>query len=113
MEQAVTAFLMNLVELQKAVQKLCGKLAQEAAAPWAPGEVLTKLTPEGYVEAYLEVFERTTIREKWPAEYWRPRGCVKTFSGCPRLAILTRHGFSLLVRAQRYHTWTFCSNLPP
>ena len=35
-----------------------------------PKEVLTKLMEGDVVEAYLEVFEQTARREKWPVAEW-------------------------------------------
>ena len=66
--QALEALVKSQTELQRAVQELVRKFAEERTQPEsrAPSEVLTKLSPNDDVEAYLNLFERTAARERWP-----------------------------------------------
>ena len=126
---AINALLQNQAELQAAVQELVRRTAREIPTTRAPGEVLTKLTPEDDVEAYLELFERTAARERWPVAEWG--SILSSFlSGeaqrvCHELpladardyaklkhAILAIKGNSLPARAQRYHNWAFHPGQP-
>ncbi len=69
----------QLGALREAVTTIC----QVPPKGRDPGRVLTKQTPKDDVEAYLEVFERTAIREKWPEDEWGTffdRGCPKSMS---------------------------------
>ena len=89
-----------------------------------PTSRLTKLGPEDDVEAYLEVFERTTRRENWPEGQWAhilspfltgPAQQAsqdlpaKTAGQYPVLkqAILAYYGHNRAARAQRFHEWRF------
>ncbi len=94
-----------------------------------PGRVLTKQTPDDYGEAYLEVFERTAIREKWPEDELgallapfltgeAQRACqdlpAKDAADYAKLkrAILFHYGHSLPARAQHLHVWIFDPTQP-
>ena len=76
------------------------------------------------MEAYLEVFERTARREKWPEDQWAH--ILSPFLTGPaqqasqdmmpehashhptlKQAILAYYGHSLAARAQRFHDWRF------
>lgn len=70
MEAAINALLTShakqrkeLCALREAVTTMCQVLSKTRDTI-DPGRVLTKQTPDDDVEAYLEVFERTAIREK-------------------------------------------------
>ena len=64
MEGALTAILQSQEVLQATVTELCaGTWRTEARR--APRDVLTKLTMEDIVEAFLEVFEPAAMGEKW------------------------------------------------
>ena len=53
--------------LREAILRLTQHVVREAPTA-TPTSQLTKLGPDDDVEAYLEVFERTTRRENWPEE---------------------------------------------
>lgn len=69
MEEALAAIMQAQGTLQKAVTELCQK-TQRDKMKRSPHEILTKLTRDDDVEAYLEVFKRTVQREQWPREEW-------------------------------------------
>jgi hypothetical protein len=74
------------------------------------------------VEAYLEVFERTARQESWPEDQWAhilspfltgpaqqasqdlARKRASQYSVLKQ-ALLAYYGYSLAVRAQRFHEW--------
>lgn len=91
--------------------------------------MLTKLTGDDDVEAFLEVFERTAQGEKWLQEEWgriltpfltgRPRELTGTWPGVDahqnptlKAAILAKKGCSLSARALRDHNWSYNSDSP-
>ena len=130
--QALDALVKSQTELQRAVQELVKRFAEDRAQTEtrAPSEVLTKLSPNDDVEAYLNLFERTAARERWPVLDWgsilasfltgdAQRVChdlsvadARDFNKL-KTAILASQGLSLPARAQRYHSWAFHSSLPP
>ena len=130
--QALDALLKSQTDLQRAVQELIKKIAEDQSgqATRAPSDVLTKLSPNDDVEAYLNLFERTAARERWPVADWgsilasyltgdAQRVChdlsladARDFSKLKN-AILASQGLSLPARAQRFNSWGFQSNLPP
>ena len=128
--EALNALLQTQADLQAAVGELCRKFEREAKPPRAPSDVLTKLTPEDDVEAYIEVFECTATREDWPVADWASilapflsgeaqRACrdlpvadARDFVKL-KAAILARHGYSLPARAQRFHSWNYDPAQPP
>ena len=63
---ALDALLKSQADLQRAVQELVRKMAEDrnTAESRAPADVLTKLSPSDDVEAYLSLFERTAARER-------------------------------------------------
>ncbi|XP_061910694.1 uncharacterized protein LOC133654391 [Entelurus aequoreus] len=130
MEQAIRALLQSQAELQNAMKELLKKIDKDEVVVRAPGGVLTKQSPDDDIEAYLELFERTATRERWPPGEWA--GIIASFligeaqHACrdlpaedardyPKLkaAILASHGYSLPARAQRYHAWAYCASQPP
>ena len=130
MEQAVAALLTSQAELQRAVRELCEKVTRDATISRSPGACLTKLTLTDDIEAYLVLFERTATREGWPPAEWAgilapflsgeaQRACRDLSAADAMIyakvktAILTRQGFSLPARAQRYHAWVYNSGQPP
>ncbi|XP_072772650.1 uncharacterized protein [Nerophis lumbriciformis] len=93
-------------------------------------QVLTKLSGEDDVEAYLELFERTAARKKWPVAEWgsilAPFLTGEAQRVCSDLALADAQDFkklkkaildsqrcSLPARAQQYHNWTFQPTQPP
>ena len=128
--RALTALLESQSELQGAVRKLIEKIEKDGNEQRTPNEVLTKLTPEDDVEAYLELFERTAVRERWPAAEWgnaiapyltgeAQRVCrdlsIADAADFRKLkaAILASQGYSLPARAQRYHNWAYQADQAP
>ena len=102
--------------------------------PEEPGEeptsrdVLTKLSPNDKVMAYLDLFE-TARPENWPVvEWWGILGPFLTGEvqqaylhlpeagswtyECVEEAILAHYGYSLVAQAQCYHQWAYDSTLP-
>ena len=113
----------SLALLREAVIWLTQQAGREAPTA-APTSHLTKLGPDDDVEAYLEVFERTARREKWPEDQWAH--ILSPFLTGPaqqasqdmmpehashhptlKQAILAYYGHSLAARAQRFHDWRF------
>ena len=128
--RALAALLESQTQLQGAVRKLIEKIDKEANEQRAPGDILTKLTPEDDVEAYLELFERTALRERWPPAEWghaiapyltgeAQRVCrdLTTADAADfrklKAAILASQGYSLPARAQRYHAWCYQADQAP
>ena len=129
--QVMEALLKSQTELQRAVQELVRKVAEDKtnAESRAPGDVLTKLSPTDDIEAYLSVFERTAARERWPVIEWgsiiapflsgdAQRVCNDLSLADARdfhklkAAILASQGLSLPARAQRFHTWGYQATSP-
>ena len=130
--QALDALLKSQTELQRAVQELVRKIADDkmVAETRAPSDVLTKLSPSDDIEAYLSLFERTATRERWQPAEWgsliapfltgdAQRVCndlsvadARDFNKL-RTAILASQGLSLPARAQKFHAWSFNAALPP
>ena len=129
---ALDALLKSQADLQRAVQELVRKMAEDrpTAGGRAPADVLTKLTPTDDVEAYINLFERTAARERWPVADWgsilasflsgdAQRVChdlsladARDFQKLKH-AILASQGLSLPARAQRFHAWTMQPSQPP
>ena len=129
-QQALTALLKSQGDLQRVVQELSRHVAGDPNATRPPGVVLTKLCPTDDVEAYLEQFERTAARERWPVADWgsiiAPFLTGESLQVCTDLAladardysklkaaILASRGHSIPARAQRFHNWSFQANQPP
>lgn len=123
MENTLTTLLQSQEALQRAVVDLCGSL-RRGETRRAPRDVLTKMTPDDDVEAYLEIFERAAQAERWPQEDWaRILGPFLTGEAqkayrdlapaenhlypALKTAVLSRYGYSLPARAQRFHNWTY------
>ena len=119
-------------QILQALQERLGQVCQTMVTTGRrtdPSKVLTKLTKEDDVEAYLEVFERTASREKWPQAEWAgilapflsgeaQRAC-RDLSGddvnsyrALKVAILAHYGHNLQSRAQRFHAWTYDPTAP-
>ena len=124
MELAITTLLKSQAELQNAVKELLKKIDKDDNDTRPPGVVLTKQSTDDDIEAYLELFERTAIRERWPAADWAgivapfltgeaQRACRDLAAADARdytklkAAILASHGYSLPARAQRFHSWAY------
>ena len=122
--QALTALLKSQTELQTAVRELITKMNRETAQGRPPAEILAKLTPDDDLESYLELFERTAVRERWPGGEWgsiiAPFLSGEAQKVCRELsavdardynklktAILATQGYSMPARAQRYHNWMY------
>ena len=122
--QALTALLKSQTELQTAVREIITKMNRETAQGRAPAELLSKLTPEDDLESYLELFERTAARERWPGGDWgsliAPFLSGEAQQVCRELsaldardynklkaAILATQGYSMPARAQRFHNWMY------
>ena len=112
----------SLALLREAVIRLSQPAVQGTPIS-APTSRLTKLGNDD-VEAYLEVFERTAQRERWPSDQWAH--ILAPFLTGPaqqasqdltpeqasqypdlKQAILAYYGHSLAARAQRFHEWRF------
>ena len=128
--RALTALLESQAELQGAVKKLIQKIDKDVTEARAPKDIMTKLTPTDDIEAYLELFERTATRERWPPGEWgniiapyltgeAQRVCrdlsIEDAANFRKLrtAILASEGYSLPARAQRYHNWAFVTSKAP
>ena len=128
--RALAALLESQTELQGAVRALIDKIDKDKREPVKPRELLTKLAPTDDIEAFLELFERTAVRERWPAADWgnivapyltgeAQRVCrdlsIPDAADFRKLkaAILASEGYSLPARAQRFHNWQYVSNLAP
>ena len=126
MEGALTAILQSQEALQNAVAELCARRPEPRRAP---RDVLTKLTGDEDVEAFLEIFERTAQGERWPPEEWgriiapfltgEAQRAYRDLSSADaqqypmlKAAILSRYGYSLPARAQRYHDWAYDPTSP-
>ena len=128
--RALSALLESQTELQSAVRTLIDKIEKDTRAPRTPREVLTKLTTTDDVESFLELFERTAVRERWPAADWgniiapfltgeAQRVCrdlsITDAADFRKLktAILASEGYSLPARAQRFHNWVYVPTQAP
>ena len=121
---AIAALLQSSTELQAAVRVLVRQQERGPDIARPPGAVLTKLSREDDVTAYLELFERIATRERWPVPDW---GTIlagfltgEAQQVCSELplvdardyqtlkeAILAAQGNSLPARAQKVHDWKF------
>ena len=118
----------SLVALQDAMTAL-GQHLMKPEKPTEPSKVLTKQGGEDDIEAYLEVFERTAGRERWPKAEWAgilaPSLTGEAQKACRDLAlpdvnnydvlkaaILAHYGHNLQTRAQRFHSWSYDSAAP-
>lgn len=123
MEEVLKTPVQSQQALQGVVANLCVR-TQGRETQASPHNVLTKMAPEDDVEAYLELFERTALREGRPGADWAniltpfltgeaQRSCrdltVSEAADYPTLkaAILAQYGYSLPARAQHFHQWTY------
>ena len=130
LSQAIAALVRSQTDLQTVVQQLTQAANRERNATRDPGAVLTKLTDTDDVESYLELFERTAARERWPVADWgsvlAPFLTGEAQQVCSDLsladardytklkaAILAIRGHSLPARAQRFHSWSYVTSQPP
>ena len=135
MEQALAQLIQNqaqqaqgLQALQEAMTQLGQHLTRPDQPP-EPSKVLTKQSADDDIEAYLEVFERTAGRERWPRAQWAgilgpflTGDAQKAYRDLPladvndydkmKVAILAHYGHNLQTRAQRFHMWTYDSTSP-
>ncbi|XP_035271895.1 uncharacterized protein LOC118226410 isoform X1 [Anguilla anguilla] len=126
MEEAIKAVLQTQKTLEAAMAALVTRPSENKLTP---RDVLTKMTPEDDVEAYLELFERTAHREGWARGDWG--GILAPFligeaqKACRDLtdaeaanynhlkaAILAQYGYSLPAKAQRFHQWAYSPSQP-
>lgn len=70
MEEAITTLLKSQTALQNALKELCDLSANREPHERQPRHGLAKMTADDYVEAFLEVFERTARREGWAPGEW-------------------------------------------
>ena len=128
MEAALAAIINAQASLQAATAKLCDRTSA-VEKRLSPHDVLTKLTPDDEIDAYLELFERTAQWQQWPREEWgailSPFLTGEAQKACRDLstveargyqnlktAILAQYGFSLPAKAQCYHQWVYNPSLP-
>nr|XP_040058772.1 uncharacterized protein LOC120834693 isoform X2 [Gasterosteus aculeatus aculeatus] len=126
--QTQTQQAQSLQALQDAITTL-GQHLVKPERPTEPSKVLTKQTGEDDIEAYLEVFERTAERERWPRAQWA--GILAPFLigeaqkacrdlspadvnqyGALKAAILAHYGHNLQTRAQQFHAWEYDATAP-
>ncbi|KAL6109980.1 uncharacterized protein ACO6RY_19157 [Pungitius sinensis] len=67
--QAQAQQVQSMAALQGTFDRLAENLTPRAPHA-SPTALLTKQPPGDYVEAFLEVFERTAEREGWPEDRW-------------------------------------------
>ena len=121
---ALNALLQSSAELQAAVRALVRQQERGQDTPRPPGAVLTKLTTDDDIFAYLELFERIAQRERWPVAEWGsivagfltgeaqqvcselPHADARDYQTLKE-AILAAQGNSLPARAQKVHDWKF------
>ena len=136
------ALMKQLVEVSMAHQattrELVGALAAghggvaagATASRPAPSRFLLKQTETDDIEAYLNTFERTAVRENWDPAQWASL-LAPFLSGTAQKAyqdltdvqasnyeglkkeILRRYGYTLISRSQRFHDWTYDATASP
>ena len=136
------ALLQQLVEAsvtQQAMQRewmgalTAGQASMAAGATAsrpAPSRFILKQTETADIEAYLQTFEGTAVREKWNPEQWASL-LAPFLSGIAQKAyqdltddqaanyeglkavILRRYGYSLSNRSQKFHDWTYDATASP
>lgn len=126
MEEALTAILQAQTTLNAAVTELCRRTEAHGRRPQ---DYLTKMTREDDVETYLDLFEKTAQRERWPRADWAnlllPLLTGEAQKACRDLtvheatsyevvkrSILAQYGLSLPAKAQRVHSWEYRPSLP-
>ncbi|XP_073719441.1 uncharacterized protein [Misgurnus anguillicaudatus] len=126
MEEALPAILQAQTTLNAAVTELCRRTETQGRKPQ---DYLTKMTREDDVETYLDIFEKTAQRERWPRADWAnlilPLLTGEAQKACRDLtiheatnydvvkrAILAQYGLSLPAKAQRIHSWEYHATLP-